>query len=345
MKVLFAPDYRAGVAYQAMLADALAAGGVEVTFPYGHRRVLPLWRATKDWPGDLLHVHWPEKFFEVRRDGLDFLRVARYPVDLALTLKRLPLVLTAHDLRPHNRSGGLLHSNFQRTYAAARAVIVHSKAAGDAVCETYAVKAEKIHVIPHGDLSGSLPPLPERGEARAVLGIPDDENLCLMFGTVEPYKGIEPVIEYWRGANPPATLVIAGKPFTPEYAASLEAMAGCAKNIRFDLAWQTEEALARWLSAADCVLFHYRAIFTSGAACLARSLGIPILIPERLDTVDLAEPFPSVFRFSALDNGFADALAKAVRLGRDFAAAIPWREATAWPKIAAQTAAVYRSIA
>ena len=55
--------------------------------------------------------------------------------------------------------------------------------------------------------------------------------------------------------------------------------------------------LREWLSAADAVLFNYRAIFTSGAACLARSYGVPMLMPRRLQTVELDEPSPLVFRF------------------------------------------------
>jgi hypothetical protein len=342
MRVFFAPDYRAGVAYQALLADALAEHGVEVTFPVGHRRVLPLWRAIKDWTGDMLHLHWPEKFFEVRQDGLDFWRTVRYPLDLSLATRRLPMVLTAHDLRPHNRSGSLLTSNFQRTYDAARAIIVHSQKAGEAVRATYRASLDKVQVIPHGDLSAALPPLPPRESARRALGIGADERLCLMFGTVEPYKGIEPVIDWWRMHRPDATLAIAGKPFSPEYGAAIRMRGrGAAAKILFDLDWQTDAALAGWLAAADCVLFHYRAIFTSGAACLARSLGIPILIPRRLETVDLAEPHPLVFRFDELDIDFAQALEAALSAGPDPAAAAEWRRATAWSRIAGKTARVY----
>ena len=346
MKVLFAPDYREGVAYQELLARALAETGVEVTFPHGHRRVLPLWRGIKDWHGDLLHLHWPEKFFEVRRDRLDFLRKVRYPLDLALTARRLPIVLTAHDLRPHNRAGeSLLHSNFHRTYDAARAVIVHSAKAGDAVRAAYNTKAEKIRVIPHGDLSASLGALPSRAESRQALGIAETDQVCLIFGTVEPYKGLEPVLDWWRDASPTATLAVAGKPFSPAYASAIRERAGTTRKIRLDLAWQTDDALKRWLAAADCILFHYRAIFTSGAACLARSLGIPILIPRRLDTVDLAEPHPLVFRFNSLDADFRAVLYAALTAGPDFDAAEGWRQATAWTRIAEETALVYRSVA
>jgi glycosyltransferase involved in cell wall biosynthesis len=344
MKVFFAPDYRAGVAYQALLAGALAERGVEVTFPIGHRRVLPLWRGIRDWKGDMLHLHWPEKFFEVRRDGLDFWRKLRYPLDLWLTERRLPIVLTAHDLRPHNRSGMFLHGNFRRTYDAARAIIVHSQKAGDAVRAAYGTKPEKLHVIPHGDLSASMPPLPSRAEARAALGIAGEERVCLMFGTVEPYKGIEPVVEWWRSRKPEAMLAVAGKPFSAEYGAGIKERAQ-GVNIRLDLSWQTDGGLGRWLGAADCVVFAYKAIFTSGAACLARSLGIPILIPRRLDTIDLGEPHRLVFRFGDLETDFARALEAALEAGPDWGAAEEWRTATAWGRIAEETARVYRAVA
>jgi len=346
MKVFFAPDYRAGVAYQALLAAALAEQGVEVTFPLGHRRVLPLWRGIRTWAGDMLHLHWPEKFFERRGDGLDFWRKVRYPLDLSLTARRLPIVLTAHDRLPHNRSGDLLQFNFRRTYDTARAIIVHSRKAGDVVRETYGTNPEKLHVIQHGDLSVSLRPLPSQANARAALGIPAGERLCLMFGTVEPYKGIEPVVDWWRSSAPAATLAVAGKPFSTDYGAAVRMRAGGASTkIRFDLSWQTDEALERWLAAADCVLFHYRAIFTSGAACLARSLGIPILIPHRLDTVDLAEPHPLVIRFDDLETDFPAALEAALAVRPDPAAAADWRQMTAWSRIAEETARVYRSVA
>jgi hypothetical protein len=346
MKVFFAPDYREGVPYQALLARGLAEHGVEVTFPQGHRRVLPLWRGIKNWEGDLLHIHWPEKFFEVRRDGLDLVRKIRYPLDLQMTKRRLPIVVTAHDLRPHNRSGEILTSNFQRTYNAARAIIVHSQKAGELLRATYWAKPEKMHVIPHGDISVSMHPLPPQASAREALGISPQERVCLIFGTVEPYKGIEPVVDWWRSASPPATLAVAGKPFSVEYGDAVRMRSrGAASKMRFDLNWLSDEALERWLAAADCVLFHYRAILTSGAACLARSLGLPILIPNRLDTVDLAEPHPLVFRFDELETDFREVLEKALAAKRDFAAAEEWRKATAWSRIAEQTAAVYRSVA
>ena len=44
MEIVFAPDWREGVPYQRLLADALSAHGVRVTFLDGYRRVFPLRR-------------------------------------------------------------------------------------------------------------------------------------------------------------------------------------------------------------------------------------------------------------------------------------------------------------
>ncbi len=126
---------------------------------------------------------------------------------------------------------------------------------------------------------------------------------------------------------------------TPEYGAAIAARAEGVAEFR--PGWLADADLREWLSAADAVLFNYRAIFTSGAACLARSYGVPILMPRRLQTVELGEPSPPVFRFD-LAGDLREKLEQALQTKPDYDAAAPWREATAWPRIAAATAEVYR---
>ena len=74
-----------------------------------------------------------------------------------------------------------------------------------------------------------------------------------------------------------------------------------------------------------------------------RSWGLPILLPTRLTTVDLAEPAPTIFRFDRPDTDLAEKLTAALATPSDHAAAAPWREQTAWPRVAALTAAGYRA--
>jgi glycosyltransferase involved in cell wall biosynthesis len=344
MRVLFAPDWRAGVPYQTLLAAALAELGVEVDFLAGYKRVLSLTRLVKGRTFDVLHLHWPDAYYPRRHDGFDWWRQARFATDLALATRRHPLVFTAHNFAPHNRSGELCEQrNVRAPFVQARAVIAHSAAARDQIVQQRGVPADRIHIIPHGDLSPPLGTAVPRKEARRQLGLPEGP-LCLMFGTVEPYKGIEEVLTHWRAARPPAALYVVGKPCAPEYATHVTELARDLPGVSLRLDWMPDQQLRLWLSAADAVLFNYRQIFTSGAASLARSWGLPILLPKRLATVDLAEPSPLVQRFESFAADFDTALAGALATTPSFAAAADWRAATAWSRIARATADVYARV-
>ena len=77
MRVLFAPDWRGGVPYQRLLADALAKRNVDVVFPNGYKRILPLSRGLDAaGPCDILHLHWPEAYFAKHGQVSDSIRFA-----------------------------------------------------------------------------------------------------------------------------------------------------------------------------------------------------------------------------------------------------------------------------
>lgn len=345
LEVVFAPDWRDGVPYQRLLADALAEAGVSVSFLQGYKRLLPLARLLRERAaGDVLHLHWPEAYYPAKGDRLDWFRSARFSCDLALATRDRALVVTAHNLLAHNRAGEPFAVQNPRTaFRRAQIVIAHSEAAKSQLVETHGLSPGRIRVIPHGDLSIPLGPPAPRDEARRQLGLAATARVCLMFGTIEPYKGIEDALARWRMHHPPgATLVIVGRPVTRDYGETIATAARAIESVDVRPGWLSDELLRLWLSAADCVLFNYRQIFTSGAACLARSYGVPLLLPARIATVDLAEPHPGVFRFD--DASFAAQLRAALEAptASRFALAQPWREQTTWPRIAALTAEAYR---
>jgi glycosyltransferase involved in cell wall biosynthesis len=274
---------------------------------------------------------------------LDWFRCARFSTDLALATRRCTLAVTAHNLHAHNRAGEpFAFHNTRSAFRRARAVFAHSEVAKAKLIETHGLAPGRVCVIPVGDLSVAMPPPPSRSEARSRLGL-GMEKICLMFGAVEPYKGIEEVLAHWRHARPGTSLVIAGNPITPEYGEEIRRAADGMARVTLDLKRLSDPDLACWLSAADCVLFNYRTIFTSGAAMLARSWGVPVLLPARLDTVDLAEPSRLVWRFHSFEQDFGSALAGALATPPDFGAAADWRTETSWSEIARRTALAYRS--
>jgi beta-1,4-mannosyltransferase len=344
MRVLFAPDWREGNPYQDLLAQALQRHDVSVDFLTGYRRILPLGRSAPNIPTRILHLHWPEAYFSPRSDGFDWSRHARFCLDLEIALRNKVLAYTAHNLLPHSRRyQGLVELNIKYVARRARLIFVHSSAAKSLLVSRLGAQGSRIKVVPHGDLSVVLgPPIP-RADALRALGL-SSAPLALMFGVVDPYKSCEEIIQWWRRNNPPINLAIVGKPMSPQYQDHIQELIGDAPNIITSLGWLSDSQLRVWLSAASVVVFNYRQILTSGAACLARSYGIPIVLPKRLDTVDLGERTPYVRRFVSVEDDFGDQLQAASMVAPNFDEAAQWREACSWDRVARLTAEAYSKV-
>lgn len=342
MKILFAPDWRAGVPYQTLLADALVRRGAKVRFLADYKRVLPLSRLLKDQDCDILHLHWPEAYYPRRGDALDLFRTARFPFDLDRATQNAALVTTAHNFHVHNRADEMLvRRNVRYANRKSRIVFAHSVGAKQKLVQAFGLDPSLVLVVPHGDLSVAMAQPVGQAEARQQLGL-GDAKLALMFGTVQPYKGLEEVIAWWQEAQPPIKLAIVGKPASDEYARHISRSIGNTSQIISRFEFLSDDALGLWLSAADVVISNYREIFTSGAASLTRSYGVPLLLPRRLDTIALDEPTPYVRRFTDLATDFRFELEAALSVPPSFAAAASWRQACNWDQIADLTMKGYR---
>jgi beta-1,4-mannosyltransferase len=342
MKILFAPDWRAGVPYQTLLADALVRRGANVRFLQGYKRVLPLSRLLRDQDCDILHLHWPEAYYPRRGDALDLFRTARFPYDLDRATQNTALVTTAHNFHVHDRAAEkLVGRNVRHANRKSRIVFAHSVGAKQKLVQAFGLDPSLVRVIPHGDLSVAMRHPVSQAEARHQLGL-GDGKLALMFGAVKPYKGLEDVIAWWQEAQPPIKLAIVGRPASDGYATHISRTIGDTSQILSRFEFLSDDALSLWLSAADVVISNYREIFTSGAASLARSYGVPLLLPRRLDTVELDEPTPYVRRFTDLATDFRFELDAALSMPPDFAAATSWRHACNWDRIADLTIDGYR---
>ena len=229
----------------------------------------------------------------------------------------------------------------------AKAIFVHSDAARQRMQEAFSLSDNLIHSIPLGDHSVTMgAPLP-RDQARIQLRLPLDDKVCLVFGPVRPYKGSDELVRFWAENDLPYRLVVVGrKTLSEAFASRLYELAQGHNMIDLRLfdEWLDDAVLRVWLSASDCSIFNYREIFTSGAAALARSYGLPLLIPHRLASVDLDEPHPHVFRFDTLETDFRVQLDRALATPSDYELADEWRQKTTWERVAEITASVYRDV-
>jgi beta-1,4-mannosyltransferase len=337
MDVVFAPDWRKGVPYQRLLAEALGRAKVKVRFLSEYKRVMPLKRLLASRPPDIFHLHWPEAYFAKKNDGFDWFRRMRFVWDLKGATRRARLVMTGHNLLPHNRAEEpYAGRNMRAAYQRAKVVFAHSPVAKERLVQMFELDPERVIVIPHGDLSVTLKTPISQEEARATLGLKTGK-LALMFGTIEPYKGQEEVIQWWRQTRPDVTLAIVGEPCSSEYQGQIARAIGETPRMITRFSRVPDDQLRLWLSAADVTIFNYLSIFTSGAANLARSWGLPQLLPKRLDTVVLDEPSPFVHRFQDFGEEFGQQLQVALAVRPDFTAAAAWRESCNWDRVAQLT--------
>jgi glycosyltransferase involved in cell wall biosynthesis len=154
------------------------------------------YRAAARRAADVVHFQW--------------LTVPR--LDLRL-LPRRPTVLTIHD--PLERHRDPLPAP---AFAGVDAIVVHSEYAREQVIAQHGLAPERVHVIRHGVLGareGFGTPTVHNPSPAAVALPPelDDDGtpVVLSYGLIRPYKGIEKLLEAWRGIKG-AQLWIVGRP-------------------------------------------------------------------------------------------------------------------------------------
>jgi glycosyltransferase involved in cell wall biosynthesis len=192
------------------------------------------------------------------------------PLDVRLLPRDRPLVITAHDVLPREPRPGQLRAQ-RRLYERADAVVVHSHHGRERLVVDLEVPSERVHVIPHGafdyltELPGELP-LPD--ELREVEG-----PVVLFFGLLRPYKGVDVLLEAWRGIGG-AELWVVGMPRVPLSALRARAT----PSVRFFPGFVPEAQVPAWFRRADLVVLPYREIDQSGVLFTALAFGKPLLL-------------------------------------------------------------------
>jgi glycosyltransferase involved in cell wall biosynthesis len=200
--------------------------------------------------------------------------------------KRRPgLVLTAHDVLPREPRRGQLAAQ-RHLYGRFDAIVVHSEHGRARLTDELGTDPDRVHVIPHGVFT-------HLAEYHTEQPAPfdTDKQVVLMFGLMRPYKGIDVLLDAWRGVDgqPPiegAELWIAGMPKMDISALRTSAPAG----VRFDPRFINDRELPAYFARADLVVLPYLQADQSGVLFTALAFGKPLLLsdvggfPELADT-------------------------------------------------------------
>jgi glycosyltransferase involved in cell wall biosynthesis len=340
--------------YDHALCTALAAAGLEVSLytgpfrhgdlpePAGYERheAFYTWGRSREVRAGR---HVPD-MLRYRRtalaaDVVHFQWLTIPELDAHLLPRGRPLVLTAHDILPRERVAGSRTAQV-RLLRRFDAVIVHSAHGRDRLIAEARLAAERVHVIPHGAFThlAELPAAPLPAELA-----PTDRPVVLDFGLIRPYKGLEILLEAWRGVAG-ADLWVVGR---PRY--DIAALARAAPpSVTFVPRFVSDLELAATFRRADLVVLPYRESEQSGVLATALAFAKPILatavggFPELAGCLRLVPPNDP----AALRAGLTDLLGDAA--ARSSLAAAAGAAATgplAWARVATATRELYAALA
>jgi glycosyltransferase involved in cell wall biosynthesis len=166
----------------------------------------------------------------------------------------------------------------------------------------------------------------------------------LFFGLLRPYKGLDLLLDAWRGIDG-AELWVVGMPRMN--ISSLRATAP--PNVRFVPRFVPDVEVGAYFARADLVVLPYREIDQSGVAFTALGAGVPMLLSDvggfpELAATGAARTFPagdSAALHDALHELLSDPGALAAMAERARAAA---SGLYSWDAVARRTIDLYRSL-
>jgi glycosyltransferase involved in cell wall biosynthesis len=274
-------------------------------------------RFRRDADADVLHYQW----------------LTIPSLDVRLLPPRRPRLMTAHYILPPAPSRRQAAAA-RRVFGAMDAVVAHSRYGATRLREEVGLDPARVRVIPHGafDYLTELPeekPLPE--ELAGAEG-----TVVLSFGLLRPYKGIENLVEAFRGIGD-AELWIVGNP-RMDVGPLRELAAGAKGRVRFVTRFVDDAEIPAIFRRADLVVLPYLDAEHSGVLYTGLAFGKPLLLsavggfPEVAETgaARLVPPGDTVALALALAELTADEPARAelaAASARAAAGPFSWHEA------------------
>lgn len=289
MNVVYWPNWRDNP-YVDDLVTALARAGVR-------SRPLSLASAALR-SADLVHVHWPEMIaagmLGVPAPLRPIARLARLAgvssVLLLARARRIPLVVTLHNLRPHDDARPLHTRVLRRVAGAATTIVVLSDGGRErAVACHPGLAGKRFRVVPLMDNAERFAPAP-LARARAELGVAPDARLVVFFGRVRPYKGVDALARAFLDLDDPSVhLAVLGAGELGDPALSDELRRH--PRVTWSGRRVSDADIAAGLSAADLVVLPFRDIENSSSLITALAAGAPTAVPELPATAEVAAEY------------------------------------------------------
>jgi glycosyltransferase involved in cell wall biosynthesis len=294
---------------------------------------------------DVLHFHWgPDALWRNRGGG--YLRRVHGLIGFArlLGLARelgKKIVWTIHDLESHDGSDFLDRRGYRLLASQADLCICHDEDAYRQSIRRLGCHPDRLMVTPLGNYDGVLPPPAGRDVSLAALGLDPRRPTLLCFGLARPYKGFDLAVDALRQLPATYQLIVAGAALDAGYGELLREKTRDESRARLVLRELSDQELADFLNACDCVLLPYRRITGSGALLTACSAGRGVVasdlpwfratLAEEPDAGTLCRPESAAGLAAAVERFFAQPVAGRNAAARRLADRHAWEEVVRAP--------------
>jgi D-inositol-3-phosphate glycosyltransferase len=275
-------------AYADSLCKGLSEAGADVTVltssawpdkskPYRVERVFS--EFTREQGKDL-QLHWAAD--RICRSSLNSFRRNRFAVEgdfdvvhiqgagmplldqffLKPLAKKLPMVLTVHDVKSHYDRFVSRDSFFWRSLKIPHCLIVHYENGKRQLVDHWGLSDDRITVVPHGIMKPLHEP-PDKTLARKKLNLPSDRRILLFFGSIRPNKGLDILLKALGDVcnyEPGILLVIAGallRGMSFEPYSEIIRMLKLSEHVRTVIEFIPDEDVDCYMSASDLVVLPY----------------------------------------------------------------------------------------
>jgi beta-1,4-mannosyltransferase len=290
IRCVFLP-YGVSNPYPDELERRLAETGVSVERP--RVRTLFLWSMLARWRPQVLHLHWLYMSIRARSSFVAALKLLVFAGQVGvLRLSGVRVVWTVHNIEDHEAPFPRVDTMCRKLIARlSHGVVVYCDRSREEVIARFGVRdAEKITVIPHGNVIDYYENAVSRSDARKSLDLAEDDLVFLAFGEVRPYKGVVDLVAAFRELGVPrAKLLIVGRVSDDSFIQVLNDAIGESDAIAFLPGFVDNDRIQIFMNASDIVVCPFRRIHTSGSIVLAMSFAKPCIapmigcIPEVLD--------------------------------------------------------------
>ncbi len=314
----YAPSRDGIAAYAVQQVAALRAEGHQVTVLspgpsaahehlalLGRRGALSLAKHIRAGRYDRVIVQFhPDLFYPIGASTLDRAQISAGLAAAFAAAKRIEVYVHEIDYRHGEGARGL---PMRLMWRQVDVIHVHTVAERAEFISAFGLDPTKVVLTEHGkDFQQRT--LLSRTEARASLGIAENETLFLSIGFIQEHKGFDRGVRAFagladRGAFRYAIVgsVRVDEPAFVAYLRRLQALVDSTPGAELHGDFVTDELFDRWIVASDALILPYRAIWSSGVLERARLYGRTVIATAVGGLAEQASGLPGV---RLVDNDF-----------------------------------------